>query len=142
MNTKLTLAVLFALVSVSLCELPTPSKELKDKYEDYKTTFYRRLANAFQKMQGQAAPLADAVSADARVQAIKEFMETAQGRPEVQAAVKVAGNMGGEVGPLVEKARETLLGLYEHYLRAYIGESLDTGIKNMKPFLDSIMPAE
>lgn len=49
---------------------------------------------------------------------------------------------GGEVEPMVEKARLGLLGLYERYLRASIGQSLDDAINSMQPFLDSIMPAK
>lgn len=50
--------------------------------------------------------------------------------------------LGAEIEPIVDQARIGLLGVYEHYLRPYIGKALDDGITAAQPVLDAIMPAE
>ncbi|CAG6014839.1 apolipoprotein A-II [Menidia menidia] len=136
MNPKLILALVLVLqVSTSLCDVPPPSQELVDKYEAMKSVFYKRLLNAYSKLQAT-------VGATENGQGAREFLEAMQGKPELQALVKVASGVGSEAAPLVEKARMTLLGVYEQYLRPHVGDSLGSAIDQIKVVLDQVMPAE
>ncbi|KAK5605908.1 hypothetical protein CRENBAI_003850 [Crenichthys baileyi] len=136
MNTRFILALVFALqVSLSLSEVPAPSQELVDKYEAMKATFYKRLLNAYGKLQG-------AVADNDQAQQTRELIESLKEKPELQAIVKVASGLATEAAPMVDRARASLLGLYEHYLRPNVGESLSNAIDQIKVFLDQHMPAE
>lgn len=42
----------------------------------------------------------------------------------------------------MEKARMLALGMYEHYLRPYLGTALDGGIAAAQPVLDAVMPSK
>ncbi|KAL4657709.1 14 kDa apolipoprotein-like [Arapaima gigas] len=42
--------------------------------------------------------------------------------------------------PLIDKLRNTVLGLYGEYLRPHIGTHLDQGIKHVQYYLDSVAP--
>lgn len=53
-----------------------------------------------------------------------------------------SSGLATELEPIVDQARMAALGAYGQYLRPYIGESLDQAINNIKPVLDTIMPAE
>lgn len=75
---------------MSLCEVPTPSQDLVDKYNEMKATFYKRLLNAFGKLQTAAGPLVERVGQDEQGQAAKTYVENVQTKPEFQAFVKVA----------------------------------------------------
>lgn len=75
---------------MSLCEVPTPSQELVDKYNNMKSTLYMRLLNAYGKLQAAAAPLVEKVGEDEQGQAAKTYIEDLQTKPEFQAFVKVA----------------------------------------------------
>lgn len=44
--------------------------------------------------------------------------------------------------PLVSKARTSVLGAYEEYLRPYIGDALSNGITNVQSVLNSLLPVE
>ncbi|KAM6910162.1 apolipoprotein A-II isoform 1-T2 [Xenentodon cancila] len=136
MNAKLVLALVLALqVSTSICEIPQPSQELVEKYEGMKSVFYKRLLNAYNKLQA-------ALGETEQGQVTREFMESLQSKPELQAIVKVASGLGSEAAPMVDKARLSLLGLYEYYLRPHVGVTLSNAINQIKPYLDQVMPAE
>uniref|UniRef100_A0A671WM58 Apolipoprotein A-II n=2 Tax=Sparus aurata TaxID=8175 RepID=A0A671WM58_SPAAU len=143
MHAKYALALILALqVSVSLCEIPDPPQELVDKYNEYKGTFYKRLLNLLSQAQTASGPMVEQASQDGRGQAVREYAETLQAKPEFQAFVKVATALGEEASPLVDKARLKLLGAYQAYLRPYVGEWLADTITEAKVYLDKVMPAE
>lgn len=68
---------------MSLCQVPPPSKELVDKYEAMKATFYKRLINAYGKLQA-------AVGEHEQGQNARALADSLQDKPELQAAIKVA----------------------------------------------------
>ncbi|XP_072250031.1 apolipoprotein A-II [Leuresthes tenuis] len=136
MNAKFVLALVLVLqVSTSLCDIPAPSQELVDKYESMKSVFYKRLLNAYSKLQ-------TAVGDSSQGQVAKEMLEAMQSRPELQAIAKVASGVGAEAAPIVDRARTSLLGLYEQYLRPHVGTGLSDAIDQIKVVLDGVMPAE
>uniref|UniRef100_A0A8P4KSP4 Apolipoprotein A-II n=1 Tax=Dicentrarchus labrax TaxID=13489 RepID=A0A8P4KSP4_DICLA len=105
MNAKYVLALILALqVSVSLCEIPDPPQDLVEKYDQMKTVFYKRLLNAYGKLQAAAAPLVERVGDSEQGQAAKDYIEELQTKPEFQAVVKVATGLGQEAAPLAEKS--------------------------------------
>lgn len=75
---------------MSLCEIPDPPQELVDKYNEYKGTFYKRVLNLLNRAQTASGPMVEQVSQDGRGQAVREYAETLQAKPEFQALVKVA----------------------------------------------------
>ncbi len=107
-----------------------------------KNTFYKRLLKLVERVQTEAGPMVEGMGDNERVKVAKDYVETLQTKPEFQAVVKVATGLGEEAGPLLDKARTTVLGLYEHYLRPYVGESLSNAIDAAKVQLDKVMPAE
>ncbi|XP_075965641.1 apolipoprotein A-II [Anarhichas minor] len=143
MNTKYALALILALqVSMSLCQVPAPAADLVEKYDAMKSVFYKRLLNAFGKLQVAAAPVVEGAATSERGQAARAYVEELQTKPEIQAIVKIATGLGQEAGPLVDRARTSLLGLYGHYIRPYVGESLSQSIDTIKVHLDKYLPAE
>lgn len=43
---------------------------------------------------------------------------------------------------MMDKARMSVLGAYQHYLRPHLGETLDEGITGVQAVLNTFMPAE
>ncbi|XP_061633524.1 apolipoprotein A-II [Phyllopteryx taeniolatus] len=143
MNAKYAIALILALqVSMSLCDIPEPEQELVDKYNNLKSTFYKRLLNAYGKVHEVAAPVIEKIGEGERGAAAKDLWEDLQSKPEVQAMVKVASALAREVGPLVDQGRAATLGMYAQYLRPHIGGYLDWCISNIKAHLDKFLPAE
>ncbi|WP_220495843.1 hypothetical protein, partial [Oceanospirillum sediminis] len=143
MNAKYALALILTLqVSMCLCDLPTPAADLVEKYDGMKAVFYQRILNAYAKLQAAAAPMIEQAGTSERATAAKDYMETLQTKPEFQALVKVAANVGQEAGPIIDKARTTLLGLYGHYVRPRFGNQLSDAIDGIKVYLDQYLPAQ
>ncbi|XP_056617615.1 apolipoprotein A-II [Triplophysa dalaica] len=139
---KLTLALILAL-QVSVCvwaePIPAPDKELVEKYEGLKAVFFKRLVNAYTKFVAAVEPLMESSPTG---KLAKETMDEIKKRPRVESAIKILTGLGSELQPVVDNARLSLLGAYGYYLRPYIGETLDNAINNIKPVLNTIMPAE
>lgn len=74
---------------MSLCEIPPPSQELVEKYDQMKHVFYKRLLKAYERMVGTFSSM-DGVSSGPSTQAVKDYAEELQTKPEFQALVKVA----------------------------------------------------
>ncbi|KAG7266361.1 hypothetical protein CRUP_001142 [Coryphaenoides rupestris] len=135
MNGKLALALILSLqVSLSLCEIPTPSQELVGKYEGLKATFYRRILTALNKAQEALGPIVEPQNQQAASGFTRRACRTT---PSSRASGLVT-----ETEPLVEKARLAALGGYEAYLRPYIGTYLDDSIQNAQYFLNRFLPAQ
>ncbi|KAG8009922.1 hypothetical protein GBF38_014002, partial [Nibea albiflora] len=129
-------------VSMSLCDVPSPSPDLVAKYDQMKGVFYKRLLTAYGKLQAAAAPYVDNMSSNDDMQVVRDYIESLQTKPEFQAIAKVAMGLGEEASPLVDKTRTALLGLYGHYLRPHVGDALSDAIDNIKVYLDKFLPAE
>ncbi|XP_060726810.1 apolipoprotein A-II [Tachysurus vachellii] len=137
---KLALALIVALqVSVCLCEVPAPDQELVDKYEGLKAVFLKRLANAYAAAHTSLEKLAEGTITGEKA---KEIAQHAQENERVKALSKLAAVAIEELKPVIEKARLGALGIYGEYLRPYFGIYLDTAINNIKPVLDTWLPAE
>ncbi|XP_072316454.1 apolipoprotein A-II [Eucyclogobius newberryi] len=138
MNAKFVFAVFLALqVSLSLCEIPAPDADLVDKYNDMKTTFFSRLANAYKK-------LTDAANNNENAMAAKETLTNlqSQGPLNMEAFNKAMQGVAEEMSPAVDQARSAVLGVYSAYLRPYVGEYLQDSINRIKVVLDQVLPAE
>ncbi|XP_044064682.1 apolipoprotein A-II [Siniperca chuatsi] len=143
MNAKYALALILALqVSMSMCDIATPSPELVQKYDEMKSVFYQRLLTAYGKLQAVAAPYVETIGDSERGQKAKDFIEDLQTKPEFQAFVKVASGLGAEAAPLVDKVRSAVLGLYEQYFRPHVGDYLSNGIDHIKTHLNVYLPAQ
>ncbi|XP_036449165.1 apolipoprotein A-II [Colossoma macropomum] len=137
---KLALALIVALqVSVCLCDLPQPSKELVDKYTGLKETFLKRIVHFYEKVHESLETLAEGTITGDKA---KELAEHVKSDHRAQAIGKLISGLAEDLDPLVEKVRLTGLGVYEEYLRPHIGEQLDHFIASVKPVLDTILPAE
>ncbi|CDR09736.1 unnamed protein product, partial [Oncorhynchus mykiss] len=128
-------------VSVCLCQVPEPDKELVEKYEAMKSVFYKRLMNAYGKVQAAVGPMTENLG-QGQGQAAKDYIEELQGNPKFLSAVKIGSGLAQEAAPLVDKARMAGLGLYGHYVRPHVGTYLDEAITSIKVYLDKILPAE
>ena len=71
-------------MSTCLCA-PEPDKELVDKYEDMKATFYKRILAAYGKVQAAVVPLAEGMEHGS---VIKEYATTLHADPKMQSAIK------------------------------------------------------
>ncbi|KAL2084273.1 hypothetical protein ACEWY4_019791 [Coilia grayii] len=140
MNVKLALALIVALqVSTCLCDIPEPDKDLVEKYEAYKATFYKRILAAYKKLQAAVLPVSEGLE---QSPAVKEYIEGLKTDPTFQSVVKVVSGLAEELTPLVDKARASALGVYSEYLRPHVGESIDQAIHNIKPVLDVVLPVD
>merc|ERR1711915_118248 len=136
MNAKYVVALILALqVSMSLCEIPEPSQELVEKYEQMKSTFLKRLMNAFERVS--KSPVVEN-----NREAVVALAGNLHNKPELNAAAGVATALAEEAPPLLDKARSSVLGVYEYYLRPYVGNTLSDGIDHVKVVLDKYLPAE
>ncbi|XP_046702272.1 apolipoprotein A-II [Silurus meridionalis] len=137
---KLALALIVALqVSLCLCEIPEPDQELVEKYDGLKTVFLKRLANAYANVHTTLEKLAEGTITGEKV---KELAKDANENERLQAISKLAVAVFEEVQPAIDKARKAALGIYGEFLRPYFGIYLDTAINNIKPVLDTWLPAE
>lgn len=75
---------------MGLCEIPEPSQELVDKYDGLKAMFYRRILNAYNKFQANAAPLIERLSQSDQGQAAAAFAGKSEVQRGYQAAAKIA----------------------------------------------------
>uniref|UniRef100_A0A3Q3WAV2 Uncharacterized protein n=1 Tax=Mola mola TaxID=94237 RepID=A0A3Q3WAV2_MOLML len=132
MYAKYALALLLALqVSMCLCDGPTPSAELVQKYNDMKSVFYKRLLTAHGKMIEILTPDLLPSPENDGLKFVAEGIEKLKNK-----------TIGAEAQPLVDRARAGALGAYEYYLRPQIGVYLNDAIDTIKAYLDIVLPAE
>lgn len=81
---------LFVSVSVGLCEVLEPSKELVDKYSGLKALFYKRVLNAYNRFQASVAPLMQEISQTEQGQAAVAYAEKSEVQRGYQAALTIA----------------------------------------------------
>ncbi|KAJ8289802.1 hypothetical protein GJAV_G00005500 [Gymnothorax javanicus] len=62
----------------------------------------------------------------------KAFIEDLKEKPSVQTVKKIVTDVAGELSPLVDKARMTVLGLYGEYIRSWAGPYLDQFIETVR----------
>ncbi len=137
---KLALALILALqVSLCLCEVPDPPQELVEKYDGYRTTFLKRVTNAYEFLHTFFEKLLEGTITGSK---LKEISDASKGNERLQTFSKLVHAVFVEMQPGIEKARLKALGAYSEFLRPYIGTYLDTAINNAKPILDTFMPAE
>ncbi|KAK2844834.1 hypothetical protein Q5P01_011493 [Channa striata] len=133
MNAKYALALILTLqVSMCLCEVHDPSHELSEKYNTYRTRFLKRLGVLSEKLHELTLPIAQKWAETGHGDAVRNFFDEVQAKPEFKAFVQVASGLGQEALPLVDKARGLLLGLYEQHLRPHIGEQLSEGLDHFR----------
>lgn len=80
----------FIPVSVSLCEMPTPSQELVDKYNAMKAVFTSRIVNIFNKVQDAASPVVQRLTEDEDAKLIKGYIDGLANMPQFQIASKLS----------------------------------------------------
>ncbi|XP_072572012.1 apolipoprotein A-II [Paramormyrops kingsleyae] len=140
MSGKFAIAFLLALqVSLCLCDLPEPDKELVNKYDELKGAVIKRITQVYNKAHSAISPL---LEESQYAKAAKDYVDEVHGSPQVQSGVKIVTGMAQEVVPLVDKARSAGLGLYGKYVRPYVGPFLDECITNFRATLESVWPAE
>lgn len=74
-------------VSLCLCDVPQPDKELVDKYEGLKAVFFKRLANAYANAHTTIEKLAEGTITGEKA---KEIAQKAKENERVQALTKLA----------------------------------------------------
>lgn len=79
----------FILVSMSLCESPTPSQELVDKYDSLKTTFKSRVLNLLGKLQGAVNSAIGDNADSGTVTQVKTAIENMQTNPQYQSFMQI-----------------------------------------------------
>lgn len=79
----------FIPVSVSLCEIPTPSQELVDKYNAMRATLSSRITNLYQKLYDTASPVLQRLIEDEDKQFINTHVDNLLNIPELQIASKL-----------------------------------------------------
>lgn len=75
---------------MGLCEIPEPSQELVQKYNDLKTLFYKRILRLYERIQGKTGPLVERLGQSEHGQAAAAFT----GNSEVQRAYKAGVQLG------------------------------------------------
>ncbi|XP_058256303.1 apolipoprotein A-II [Hemibagrus wyckioides] len=137
---KVALALIVALqVSVCLCEVPKPDPELVKKFDSLTNVASKRVINAYEDFHNFLVKLAEGTITGEKV---KELRQHVQESERLKALAKLLAYAYEELQPGIEKARLGALGIYGEYLRPYIGIYLDAAINNVKPVLDTWLPAE
>uniref|UniRef100_A0A672YEM9 Apolipoprotein A-II n=1 Tax=Sphaeramia orbicularis TaxID=375764 RepID=A0A672YEM9_9TELE len=138
MNAKYAIALILTLqVSLSLCDIPAPSPELVEKYDNYKRVFYQRLQNAYNNLMERV----EQAKQNEHGQAVMSYVDSAKANPRVGAAIELIKGAHEELQPAIDEARTKVLGAYEHYLRPQVGQFLNDAIENIRTYLNVYMPA-
>ncbi|KAM8847160.1 uncharacterized protein ACB058_013261 [Synchiropus picturatus] len=141
MNAKLVLALILTLqVSASLCDIPEPSPELVQKYNELSLTFSRRLENLFHKVAN--SPAVNSAFTDEEFKEILNYLSSFGKRKDIQAVARVAQALAVETMPQVKNVRNGALGVYGKYIRPVAKTHVEEFISVMKVILDKIMPAD
>ncbi|KAF5898190.1 14 kDa apolipoprotein, partial [Clarias magur] len=84
---KLALALILALqVSLCLCEVPDPPQELVEKYDGYRTTFLKRVTNAYEFLHTFFEKLLEGTITGSK---LKEISDASKGNERLQTFSKL-----------------------------------------------------
>ena len=79
----------FIIVSMSLCELPTPSTEMVEKYDGLKTTFLRRVNNLADRIAAKWAEVIAPYEDNPTLQQATTTVTNVRENPNVKAFISV-----------------------------------------------------
>lgn len=79
----------FIPVSVSLCEIPNPSQELQQKYDDLKAKFMLRMVNFVNEVRAAAGPMVEKLTEGEDTDLFKGYVSSLLNMPQVQIASKL-----------------------------------------------------
>ncbi|XP_068180200.1 apolipoprotein A-II [Antennarius striatus] len=140
MNAKYAVALLLVFqVSMSLCDVPTPSTELLEKYERIRDDIMKKLMSGLRLLENKTAPVVEMMTSDSDVQTLTSSVGDL---PEVKKFTQTYNAVKTEIKKFAAKVRNVALSIYERRFRPTIGEQFSNGIDKAKEFVDALYVPE